>query len=231
MKNHEIICGDTDQLITNIEDDSVDLVITDPPYKDYISLRTKNRAKQIVKGSFSFQALITQIERVLKPHRHFYIWCDSKTYSEAFEAIKNSKHLIFKNMLVWVKNNHGSGDLKGAYAPQHELCIFGSHGKGRDFFSSRRSDVLFKKDDKGCILFYPRVDPKIGGHPTIKPHEIIIDFIKRSSKPDEVVFDPYAGSFSTAICAKQLKRYSLSFELDKSYCNIGKKRLSASNST
>lgn len=220
-----ILCGDTEKLITKLENYSVDLLITDPPYKDYLSSRSTISSKKIIKGQFSFDKLIQHIERVLKPGRHFYIWCDSKTYSDAFVAVNNSKTLKFKNMLVWVKNNHGSGDLKSAYAPQHELCLFGSHGTARHFFTSRRSDVLFKKDKNGCILFHPKVDPKLGGHPTIKPHDILCDFILRSSKPGEIVFDPYAGSFSTAICATKLNRKSISFELDKNYCKLGKTKL------
>lgn len=224
--SHIIKCGDTSKLMCKIKDKSIDLIITDPPYKDYVSLRSTKQSKKILKGSFSFEQLIKDIERVLKPTRHFYIWCDSNTYPHAFLAIRNSKVLHIKNMLVWVKNNHGSGDLKGSYAPQHELCIFGSYGKGRNFFTKRRSDVLFKKDDNDCVQFYPRVSPKIGGHPTIKPHDILLDFIKRSSKPGELVFDPYAGSFSTAVCAKQLKRSSISYELDPDYCKCGKIKLS-----
>lgn len=223
--SYHVFCGDTEKLILKLENDSVDLIITDPPYKDYLSSRSTIAAKKIMKGQFSFDKLIQHIERVLKPGRHFYIWCDSKTYSDAFVAVKNSKNLLFKNMLVWVKNNHGSGDLKSAYAPQHELCLFGSKGKARRFFTSRRSDVLFKKDENGCIMFYPKIDPKLGGHPTIKPHDILSDFILRSSKPGEIVLDPYAGSFSTAKCAKRLNRESISFELDNNYCKIGKSNL------
>jgi DNA modification methylase len=226
--SHKIVCGNTDKLIHKVANSSVDLVITDPPYKDYQSNRPTNNEqnKKIKKGSFSFKNLINEIDRVLKPERHFYIWCDARTYPELFTEVENNKSLKFKSCLVWVKNNHGSGDLKSAYAPQHELCLFGCKGlKSRPFFTHRRPDVLFKKDVNNNVLFYPRIDPKLGGHPTMKPCEILIDFILRSSKSGETVFDPYAGSFSTAISAKRTKRSSLSFELDTDYCSKGRKSL------
>lgn len=226
---HKVVCGDTDKLIQKIKNSSIDLVITDPPYKDYQSSWPKqcDQHKKICKGSFNFNELVKQIERVLKSDRHFYIWCDARTYPELFIEIEKCKSLKFKSLLVWVKNTHGLGDLKAAYGPQHELCLFGCKGsKPRSFFTNRRPDVLFKKDKDNHIIFHQRVDPTTGGHPTMKPCEILMDFILRSSKPGETVFDPYAGSFSTAISAKKTKRSSLSFELETEYCSKGRKSLS-----
>ena len=221
---HQIFCGDSNKLTPKLKNDSVDLVLTDPPYKNYLSQRTKDKQKKIKKGTFSFVTLVEDIERILKPNRHFYIWCDALTYSDAFNAIQNSKLLRFKNLIVWPKQNHGSGDLKAGYAPQHELCIFGHKLRGRPFFTKRAPDVLFKKI-QGCMEFYKKVPPKVGGHPTIKPVDILSDFISRSSKPNEVVWDPYAGSFSTGEAAKKLGRRSISFELEPKYCAMGRKKL------
>jgi len=222
-----VACGDADKLLDCMKSASVDLFMTDPPYKDYISMRAEIKQKKIVKASFSFKRLICHIERILKPGRHFYIWCDSLTYAEAFMAISESKILKFKNLIIWVKNNHGSGDLFAGYGPQHELCIYGHHGKGRQFQpkTKRISDVLFKKDDKGTVTFYPRVNAQTGGHPTIKPVEILKEFILRSSKKGETVIDPYAGSFSAMKASLALGRKSIGFELDKAYCKIGKNLL------
>jgi DNA modification methylase len=58
-----------------------------------------------------------------------------------------------------------------------------------------------------------------------EPIDILMDFIKRSTKVGEVVLDPYAGSFSTAKASKQTNRQSISFEIDSEYCKIGKKYL------
>jgi len=223
---HIIKCGDAKKLLSEIKDSSIDLICTDPPYKDYQSSRTKEKAKKISSKNFHWESLIKEIERILKPGRHFYIWCDSLTYSDLYITIKNSKILKFKNMIIWIKSNHGSGDLKSGYAPQHEICVYGHHGKGRAFESNKKriSDVLFKKEDNGRIKFYKKVSPR-EGHPTIKPHEILKSLIERSSKKNEIVLDPYAGSFSTMKASRELNRRSLSFELDKQYYKKGREFL------
>jgi len=191
--------------------ESVDLVLTDPPYKDYISQRPNNDyAKPIDKGAFTFEKLVSDIERVLKPNRHFYIWCCDVTVADAIIAVKNSKTLKFKNILKWVKNNWGAGDCKGAYGRRTELCIFGQKGR-REFFTNRATDVFYAN----------RIPPKRGKHPTVKPVSILQDWIERSTLPGEVVFDPYAGSHSMAESAKLAGRDSISFELDSQYCDLG----------
>ena len=218
MEKHKTICGDSQEKMKKIRSNSIDLVMTDPPYKDYQSQRSIIKQQEIKKGSFSFMWLMREIERTLKPGKHFYVWCDSKTYADAFNAIEDTKGLTFKNMIIWVKSNHGSGDLKSGYAPQHEICIYGHKGKGIPFFTKRYSDVLFKKDDAGSISFYSRVDPTKIGHPTVKPHEILVKLIAASTKIGDTVLDMYAGSFSTAKACKALRRKSISIELNKSYC-------------
>uniref|UniRef100_A0A6C0FD10 DNA methylase N-4/N-6 domain-containing protein n=1 Tax=viral metagenome TaxID=1070528 RepID=A0A6C0FD10_9ZZZZ len=214
---HKSVHGDAIKLMKNIKNNSIDLIHTDPPYKNYQSQRTIKKQKEIKKGGFSFEWLMNEVNRVLKPGKHFYIWCDAKTFSDAYVALQNTKGLVYKNMIIWVKNNHGSGDLKSGFAPQHEICIFGHKGKGIQFYSKRPSDVLYKKSDNGCISFYNKVSASRAGHPTVKPHEIIVKFIEASTKKGEVVLDMYAGSFSTAKAAKDLGRKSISFELNKNY--------------
>ena len=225
---HKILCGDAEKLMKKLANESVDLVLTDPPYKDYKSMWSNNpekQSKKIAKGGFDFDNLLEEINRVLKNNRHFYIWCDAKTYPELYKSLDKYKSLKFKSMLVWVKNTHGLGDLKASYGPQHELCLFGCKGNPRSFFTNRRPDVLYKKDNNDCIQFYSRVDPIKGGHPTVKPLEILTDFIKRSTKEGEVILDPYAGSFSTAKASKTTNRQSISFEIDSEYCKQGKKSI------
>lgn len=225
MEKHVIKCGDAGKLMKSVKDKSVDVVFTDPPYKDYQSMRVEERQKKIEVGGFSWDHLFQDISRVLKPGRHFYVWCCNRSYKDAYEALEKTKGLKYKNMIIWVKSNHGSGDLKSGYAPQHEICIYGHKGNGRHFEkgTKRISDVLYKKNDDGCIGFYKKVSPKKGGHPTIKPVEIIEEMLKRSSKKNEIVLDPYGGSFSTMKACMNLGRRSITFELDKEYCKLGKK--------
>jgi DNA modification methylase len=84
--------------------------------------------------------------------------------------------------------------LKGNYAPQHELIIFGVKGKGKNL-NFRPSNVLYKKVDNN-IQFYRKVPNKTYNHSTIKPIEILDIFIRASLNEGDLVLDMYAGSFS-----------------------------------
>lgn len=227
-KNHLVKKGDSMEIMKCMPKNSVDLVLTDPPYKDYQSNRVvkSKRTKKIYASKFNFQEFIFEMERVLKPGRHYYIFCDHLTFSMFFDAIKESKSLVYKNMLVWVKNNHGSGDLKGDYGPQHELIIYG-YKKGktrRNLYGKRTSNVLFKKDGD-CVTFFKKISNNKYKHSTIKPVEILIPLIEKSSKRGELVFDPYAGSFSTSEAAIITGRRSFGIELEASHVRNAKKRL------
>lgn len=221
--NIMIKCGDSDKIMKKMPDNSVDLFLTDPPYKDYQSNRAKVKTTKISAKEFCPNRLVNHISRILKPGCHFYIFCDHLTFSSFFTAISSCKELHYKNMIVWPKNNHGSGDLQGNYAPQHELIIFGVKGKGHKL-NYRPSNVLYKKGDNG-IEFIKKVPNNEYDHSTIKPVEILEILINTSSNIGDLVFDPYAGSFSTAHASINTGRASFSIELDKTHYTNGKKRL------
>lgn len=70
-----------------------------------------------------------------------------------------------------------------------------------------------------------QADKKRYGHPTIKPLEIVQNFIANSSEPGDIVFDPFLGSGTTAIAAVNTGRHYIGFELNPGYFNIACKRL------
>lgn len=203
-----------------LPDDSIDLIVTDPPYKDYQSNRPikHSKVKKIHQADFDLPFFIAQSARVLKPGAHFYCWCDHLTFpaivgemrSQRMERInqKSPHFLTYKNMLVWVKNNHGSGDLKGNYAPQHELIIFACKGKqGRPLNGKRPANIL-----DGRKVFNYKYN-----HGTKKPLEILKKLIAVSSDEGEVVLDPYAGTMGVAEACRALNRYFLMVEKDNHY--------------
>ena len=218
-------CGDNKKLFQKLQNNSIDLILTDPPYKTFQSQRPKVKAKEISARDFDIDFFINEMARVLKSGHHFYIWVDHLTFSDFFIAIQKHPQLTYKNMLVWVKNNHGTGDLFSNYAPQHELVIFGvKKGIVRKFQSKRPSNVIFKKVTDQ-IKFIPRIPANVFGHATAKPVEILQQFIEVSSKKNEVVLDPYAGSFSTGEACFLTNRNCILAELDPTHCKKGKQRL------
>jgi len=228
--------NDCGLILPQIPDASVDLVLTDPPYKDYQSNRpvAHNKVKKIRVEHFDIPMFISQSARVLKPGAHFYCWCDHSTFPALVQAINDynatrrhpAERLKYKNMLVWVKSNHGSGDLRGNFAPQHELIIFAVKGaKGRSLNGKRPSNVFFYKDDEGHIQFYKRVSNYRHLHGTSKPLEILEKLILVSTNPGDLVLDPYAGTLSTALAATKHGRRYLMIEKDGEYLHHNRNRL------
>ncbi len=235
---------DNREVFLNLPDDSVDMILTDPPYKDYQSNRpvAHSKVKKINERDFDLPFFIAQSARVLKPGAHFYCWCDHYTFPAIYNEILNLQDIAkvtrlgdgrktsrtflhYKNCLIWIKNNHGSGDLRGNYAPQHEFILFACKGaKGRPFNGKRPSNVLFKRSDSG-IEFYKRVSNYKYQHGTSKPVEILEQLIQTSTNPGEIVFDPYAGSMSTGEACIQTDRKYILVEIDEDFYKSGLERL------
>lgn len=209
------VLGDAFELLPKIPDQSVDLILTDPPYGiDYQSNRRVVWEK-LPKfagdcGLEWLERFVDEAYRVLADNRHFYCFCRWDTYPVFKDAIE--KRFQIKNALVWLKSNHGSGDLEGAYAPQYEMVIFASKGR-RKLNGKRNSD----------ILKFPIVSSRARRHPVQKPVDLLRFLIEKSTKPNEIVLDPFAGVGSTVIAARKAGRRYLAFEIDPRFYREGLK--------
>jgi len=229
--------GDNRDVYRKLLNDSIDLIITDPPYKDYQSNRPtfRPKVKKINESDFDLPYFISESARVLKPGGHFYCWCDHQTFPlivNEMTHLQDSRigeggqnYLKYKNCLIWVKNNHGSGDLNGNFAPQHEFIIYASKGKSTNHLNGKRSsNVLFERKN-GKIKFFAKVRNSKYKHGTSKPVEILQILVEASSNEGDLVFDPYAGSMSTGEACLLLGRKHLLAEIDSEFYNIGLERL------
>jgi len=224
-----------EEIFPQIPDGSIDMILTDPPYKDYQSNRpiAHEKVRKILSDTFDIPLFIRESTRVLKPGGHFYCWCDHQSFPGIVNEInrfnstqrKIVDRLRDKNMLIWVKNNHGSGDLKGNWAPQHELIIFATRGKGDPLRGKRPSNVFFYRDESSCLQFYKRVSNYRHQHGTSKPLPILEQIIGSSTDPGDIILDPYAGSLSTARAAKSMNRNYLMIEMEKEYLDINMSHL------
>ena len=217
---------DNRDLFAQLPDESVDLVLTDPPYKNYRSNRpvAHQKLKRVAVKQFDLPLLARESFRVLKPGAHLYCWCDHVNYP-AIRAELEASGFHYKNCLVWVKNNHGSGDLKGNWAPQHEFVLFVTKGKGRAMFGKRQPNVFYRRLEGGTTKFFSKVSNYRFDHGTTKPVELLRIIIQAASAPGEIVLDPYGGSGSTAeACILEGRRFILS-EVDGDYCRVAQNRI------
>lgn len=124
------------------------------------------------------------------------------------------KYFNLKNIIIWVKNNWTAGDLEAQFGKQYEMLLLGN--KGRSLIQGKRiSDVWETK----------RVAGNAHLHQNQKPLDLIKRCIEKHSNLNNLVLDPFMGSWTTAQAASELDRNFIGSELSKDYCEIGEKRL------
>lgn len=213
---NQVIQGDCLEFMKTLPDKCIDLVLTDPPYgMDYqSSWRTDKYAK--IEGDVDvswFPTFAKEIYRLLKDDSHVYIFCNDYAIS-TFRDELAKVGFTNKRTLVWVKNNHTSGDLEGDYGNKTEFVLFAHKG---------RKELNGKRETN--VLSYSRAATEL--HPTQKPTDLFQFLISKSTKEGDVVLDPYSGSCTTAIAAKELGRNYICVEKDGDYVKVCNLRISS----
>jgi site-specific DNA-methyltransferase (adenine-specific) len=192
--------GDARGFLAALADQSVDLVVTDPPY-------AFDRGTTYFRTWFSdlpdeaWPEILRQLYRVLCVDRHAYVICDERSLPVFTEAATAAGFRLAKT-LIWNKVVPGLGG--GAYRSQREWILFLEKGTRP---GNRR--------DLGDVLSLPRVMTR-GHYPTEKPVGLLKALISQSSQPGELVLDPFCGSGSTGRAARELGRPALLCDLDAS---------------
>jgi site-specific DNA-methyltransferase (adenine-specific) len=215
--------GDWRGFVGELEDETVSLLLTDPPYgiafkSDHkLDRRQERRHKEIINDSPD--AAIAELGEMLNAflpkmsaNSHALIFCHWSNEPEVRAAIEDAG-LQIRGSLVWVKNNTGMGDPSTTFAPQHERIIHAV--KGSPVLLRRASDVLNAD----------RVQSS--RHPTEKPIALLSALIEATTTEGELVADPFAGVASTLVAAKMLKRDYWGCEIVEEYFNAGRERLEA----
>ncbi len=202
-----------------IANNSVDLVVTDPPYgMEFQSNFRKEKHKSIQNDSNLdwLGGWVKELKRVCKDEAHLYIFCSW----HHIDKFKQEVGALFnvKNILIWEKNNTGMGDLEGDYAPKYEMILFCSNGQ-KKLKGGRDSNIL-KAKRTGNV-----------NHPTEKPINLISYLIEKSSNKGDLVLDTFAGSCVTAIASRQKDRNCICFEIEKDYCKMGEQVLFSTSQT
>lgn len=226
MRLNTIYNEDCLEGMKRISDESVDLVVTDPPYR--ISTRGGRatsggmfQKKKVRDGrifehnDIDIEDWLEDIYRVLKPESHCYIMTNNKNIPHYLSVIEDSPFHFIKN-LIWVKNNK---IMSQTYMSQFEYIIMLRKGAHKKINFCGTPDVLQvanrkTKDDTNKTI-----------HDTEKPVELMKTLIKNSSEKGDVVFDPFMGIGSTALGALELDRQFIGFELDETYHKVSLERI------
>jgi site-specific DNA-methyltransferase (adenine-specific) len=165
-----------------------------------------------ISGHNLITVFLTEAKRILRNDTAIYVFCSWHKidfFKQEFESL-----FTLKNIIVWNKNNHGTGDLKGSFAPKHEFILFGH--KGRALNRGRRlSDVI------DCA----KIPSSKLTHPTEKPMELLEKLISNNTAEGQAVFDPFCGTGSTAIACLKTNRNYIGIDISPEYCALAEQRI------
>lgn len=190
---NEVICGDCLEGLKLIPDNSIELVLTDPPY----GINKDEWDKEYPKG---FEKECLRIAKTVA------IMCGQWAIPLCLEELKQSYVGI-----IALHNKNGMTYSPLGFGNWIPVIIAGERPKsGQDLIS-----------------FIVRGDKPM--HPSPKPIESMLYLVKRLSKENDLVLDPFMGSWTTARACKDLGRNFIGFEINKEYCKIGEQRLQQQN--
>ncbi|HET9621074.1 MAG TPA: site-specific DNA-methyltransferase [Kofleriaceae bacterium] len=211
--------GDAVAWLRALPSESIDLVVTDPPYESlekYRAIGTTTRLKHSKSSSNDwfaifpndrFPELFAEVFRVLRRNSHFYLFCDPETMFVA-KPLAEAAGFKFWKPLIWDKCKIGMGYH---YRARYECILFFEKGK-------RKLADLGIAD----ILEAPRIS---GGYPAEKPSAVSEILIQQSTDPGQLVIDPFMGSGSVGVAAVSCGRNFLGNDLCQEAVDITRARL------
>lgn len=227
----------------------VDLVFVDPPYNlDKTFNLTSFKAMESERYEEWLDSWIQKVIRLLKPHASVYICGDWKSSGAIFNVAK--KYFLIQNRITFEREK-GRG-AKSNWKNCSEDIWFCTLSKKYYFdveaVKIKRKVIAPYKDKNGIpkdwedngdgkyritcpsniwtditIPFWSM--PENTDHPTQKPEKLVAKIILASSKPNDVVFDPFLGSGTTSVVAQKLGRRYVGIDVDELYCCLAEKRL------
>lgn len=228
---NQAFCMDDADFFKSISDESVHVVITDPPYGiNYQNHYTHKKHKKINNDTepFSYDLLGQEAFRILMNNSALFAFTGWSVYPQHF--VELSKYFNMKEPIICQKRPAGSAsDLKGTFQPNADWCMFGHKGKFQfkptQLLKNKRAGTvpnigrkpvpLYKTRFPACWFGseYPMASENSAFqkqrhifHPTIKGLDFIKWLILLTTNENDVVVDPYAGTGTIAVAAQQLNR-------------------------
>ena len=222
----KLINGNAIDFMKTLEDESVDLIVTDPPYKVTARGNAGNsggmmQSKLSMQGKIFKHNDIKPIEyipefyRLLKDGSHCYIMTNHVNLQEMLNTATECGFHFIKS-LIWNKGNKIMGQF---YMSQFEYILFFRKGKGKKINKCGTADILSVPNKK------TKGEDGKNIHDTEKPVELMKILIENSSQEGELVLDPFLGVGATVMACKELNRDYIGVELDEKYYNIACKRV------
>ncbi len=238
----KVICEDALKYLKSIESESIDFILTDPPFfiNEEVSiirrsneLKYKGRDINFLKDTewdrqwnskseyFAwFFKILKEFYRILKPYRHLCFFCDKKDIS-IFGYYGEKLGFKFRTSLFLVKTNPVPQARQVSPMKSVEVILWFTKGKPkRDFYNwqlGMHSDIIYAP--------IPQKEGNTFRHPTQKPLFAGLFLTSLFSKPFDICLDPFAGSLTFSLSAKLLNRKFISIDINEEYLKKSLKRL------
>ena len=212
MELNKIYNEDCLERMKKIDDNSIDLIVTDPPYKvtpkgscgttgGMLKAKITRQGKVFKYNNINIEDYINEFYRILKEDTHCYIMTNNYNLHHFLNVIKDSKLKLIKP-LIWKKNNVLPNQW---YMDCYEYILLLRKGKAKKINNCGTKSILEINNVRNK------------SHPTEKPLDLMKILIDNSSEGNDVIFDPFAGSGSTLVASKELGRMYIGCEIDKEY--------------
>lgn len=234
-KELKIICGDAVEELKKIPDNSVRLIVTDPPYnlnKNYGNSQDKLEFNEYL--DFSRQWM-TEAKRILTNDGTLYVFMGMRYISYIFNILEQELNMTFNSWITWFYTQ-GIGKTKG-FSPRHDDILM--------FNKNPKKFVFHLNDIRVPQKFYRSVNNMRGAnpgnvwefshmhycnknrkkHPTQKPEGLFERMILASSDPEDTVLDPFVGSGTALRVCQQTNRKGIGIDINPDYIEMTKERL------
>ena len=242
------ICGDAFEILPRLTSATFDLLIADPPYNLTKQFGTE-KFMSTTEDEYEvwLDSWLRLCPPLLKPTASIYICGDWRSSSAIQRA--GSKYFELRNRITWEREK-GRGakanwknssediwfftvsdeftfNLDAVKQRRRVIAPYRENGKPKDWNES--SDGNYRNTHPSNIWTDLTVPfwsmPENTDHPTQKPEKLLAKIILASSNPGDLILDPFAGSGTTAVVAKKLRRDFVAIESDEEYCLVAAKRL------
>ena len=226
MNKIKLINGNCLDTLKNIPNESIDLIVTDPPYPTtsrgnagnsggMLQKDINKKGKVFTHNNINCKEYAPEFYRLLKDGSHCYVMTNHINLIDMLNTFTDVGFHFIKS-LIWNKGNKIMGQY---YMSQYEYILFFRKGKGKKINNCGTSDILSisnkkTKDKDGKNI-----------HDTEKPVELMEVLVNNSSQENELVLDPFMGVGSTGIACIKNKRNFIGIEIDENYFTIAKERM------
>lgn len=229
MNTFELFNEDCLNQIKNIQNHSIDLILTDPPYNiarySTGDIFLSNRSP--LNNSIATWDLVeinpvdflVEFKRILKPTGNIFIFTSYNLLGKWHDVF--DKEFDTFQYFIWHKTNPTPKIYKNGFLNSCELiiCLW---NKGHTWNFTKQNEMHNFFESPICMRPERLQNPK---HPTQKPIKLLQHLIKIGSNEGDLVYDPFMGVGSTAIACLKLNRNFIGCEIDKSYFEATKNRI------